>query len=128
MTEPDNKSNRLTIRLSDAERSALRNTAEKLRLSESECVRKMLGRVEIKQIVIPRVNQDALQELVRLQIELNRQGINLNQLIKLLHSQQVSPAIVNELAALATVHKQTQAIVNTCQLELIRLHEYDRKD
>lgn len=128
MKEIENRSNRVTIRLTDAERSTLRSTAEKLRLGESEYVRKMLGKGEIKQIVIPKVNQDTLQELVRLQIELNRQGVNLNQLVKLLHSQQATPEIVDEVATLAIVHKQTQAIVTTCQSELIKLHQHDRQN
>ncbi|WP_373539684.1 hypothetical protein [Chamaesiphon sp.] len=124
MQEVDKRSNRVTIRLTDAERSTLRGNAEKLRLDESEYVRKMLGKGEIKQIVIPKVNQDTLQELVKLQIELNRQGINFNQLVKLLHSQQqVAPEIVSGVAALATVHKQTQVIVTTCHSQLIKLHD-----
>ena len=125
MTKLDN---RLTIRLSNAERSAVRITAQKFRLSESEYARKKLGKGELKQILIPQVNQDTVQELAQLKMELNRQGINLNQLVKLLHSQQAAPQIVHQLATLVEVHKQTQATVNIYQLQLIKLQQDDREN
>jgi MobC-like protein len=127
MKEVDNRSNRVTIRLTDAERSTLRSTAQKLRLSESEYARaRILGRGEIKQIVIPQVNQDTCLQLTRLQVELNRQGVNLNQLLKLLHSQQAHSETTQQLATLMAAYKEAKASVDTYQSQLIKLHQYDR--
>ncbi|WP_373541927.1 hypothetical protein [Chamaesiphon sp.] len=121
MTELENRSNRLTIRFTDSERTTLRTTAEKLRLSEGEYGRKrILSKGEIKQIVIPQVNQDTCLQLTRLQVELNRQGVNLNQLLKLLHSRQASSETINQVATLMEVYKETKATVDTYQSQLIR--------
>jgi MobC-like protein len=129
MTELENRSNRLTIRFTDSERTTLRTTAEKLRLSEGEYGRKrILGKGEIKQIVIPQVNQDTCLQLTRLQVELNRQGVNLNQLLKLLHSRQADSETIDRVATLMEVYKETKATVDTYQSQLIKLHQYDREN
>ena len=123
MTELEHRSNRLTIRFTVSERITIRTTADKLRLSESDYGRKrILDQGAIKQIAIPKVNQDTCLQLTRLQIELNRQGINLNQPLKLLHSQQASPEAINQVLTLVEVYKETKATVTTCQSQLIRLH------
>jgi Bacterial mobilisation protein (MobC) len=126
MMEFGNRSSKLTIRLSETERATLRNTAEKLRLTESEHVRKiLLDRGELKQIVIPQINQEACQELGRLRIELTRQGVNLNQLVKLAHYQTPSDTAAR-LEALTNIQKQLQAAINNYQSQL--MSGYDRQN
>jgi len=125
MIEFENRSSKLTIRLSETERVTLRNTAEKLRLSESEYVRKILSnRGELKQVVIPQISQDACQELGRLRIELTRQGVNLNQLVKLAYYQ--TPSDTDRLEALADIQKQLQVAINNYQSQL--MSGYDRQN
>jgi hypothetical protein len=125
MMELKNRSSKLTIRLSETERVTLRNTADKLRISESEYVRKiLLNRGELKQIVIPQINQEACQELGRLRTELIRQGVNLNQLAKSVHYQ--NPFDTDRLEALAEVQRQLQTAINNYQLQL--MNGYDRQN
>lgn len=119
MRKLDNKSTRLTIRLSESERSNLKSKAKKFRLNEAEYVRKILDRDELQQIVIPEANQNTCHELSRLRIELNRQGINLNQLVKILHSQQMPSQIVSQLAMLVQVNQKLQTTINSYQSQLV---------
>jgi hypothetical protein len=129
MTAPDNRSSRISIRLTEVERSKLTSAAEKNYLSESAYVRNML-RGEITQVVLPEIGRDTLQELARLRIELTRQGVNLNQLVKLVHSdrQPSTEQIVNRLDSLIEIYQQLQATALDCQSQLIGGDRDDRQN
>jgi MobC-like protein len=129
MSEAENRSSRLTIRLSNRERTDLKGKADKLGFDESEYVRKMLGKGELKQIIIPQINRDTYQELTRLRIEMTRQGVNLNQLVKLANSQQQTPAEVNrQLTTLIFAYQQLQAKIVSYQSQVSKLNRNDRKN
>jgi hypothetical protein len=129
MSEAENRSSRLTIRLSNRERTDLKGKADKLGFDESEYVRKILGERQIKQTVIPQINRDTCQELTRLRVEMNRQGVNLNQLVKLANSQQQTPAEVNrQLTTLIEAYQQLQAKIVSYQSQVSKLNRNDREN
>ncbi len=122
MLEPEMKLVSLSVRLKKSERADLEKKADRLRCSKSEYIRKILSDREIKQSVIPQINQDTCLQLTRLQVELNRQGNNLNQLIKLLHHQQAPSETIERVATLMEAYKVTKESVDTYQAQLIKLH------
>lgn len=129
MLETENRSSRLTIRLSQTERIDLKDKAAKLGLDESEYVRQVLGKRQIKQPVIPQINRDTYQELARLKIEITRQGVNFNQLVKLANSQQEIPSEINiQLVALLKTYQQLQETLSICQSQVLNLGKNDWQD
>lgn len=129
MSETENRSSRLTIRLSDRERADLKGKADKLGFDESEYVRQILGERQIKQTVIPQVNRDTYLELTQLKIEINRQGVNFNQLVKLANSHQDIPSEMdNQLRTLIETYERLQMSLSSYQSQVLDLGKNDREN
>ncbi len=127
MLDPGLKLISLSVRLSESDRIKLEVKANKLGCSKSECIRIILNDPEIKQAVIPQVNRDTYQELTQLRVEMNRQGVNLNQLVKLANSQQQTPPEVNrQLTTLIEAYQQLQVSIISYQSQVLKLNSNDR--
>ncbi|NEO33814.1 MAG: MobC family plasmid mobilization relaxosome protein [Symploca sp. SIO3C6] len=96
MTRKTKRSNHIHIRLSDSEYNQIQTKAEQLGISMSEFVRRAAFRRELPQ-PLPQINLDAYSELGQIKLELNRMGINLNQIAKACNSsvQLGEPVVVN---------------------------------
>lgn len=77
------KSDRITIRLTKTERKNLTDQAQKLNISVSRLVTKILRG---KSIIIENYSQELPQNLKEIQFNLNKVGTNLNQIVHQLHT------------------------------------------
>ncbi|MGK7875441.1 MAG: plasmid mobilization relaxosome protein MobC [Xenococcaceae cyanobacterium] len=96
MTCKTKRSNHIHIRLSDSEYHQIQAKAKQLGISMSEFVRRAAFRRELPQ-PLPQINIDTYSELGQIKLELNRMGINLNQIAKACNTsvQLGEPVVVN---------------------------------
>ena len=106
----------LSVRLTKSDRAILEKKSGELGCSKSEYVRRIITDREVVQSVVPAINREANQSLLQLKNELSRQGVNLNQLVKLAHSYEgITPELRNQLAELIEGHKKLQLDIGICK-------------
>jgi len=110
----------LSVRLSKADRATLETKADNLGCSKSEYVRRIITEREVKQWVVPAINREANQLLLQLKNELVKQGVNLNQLIKVAHSYEgITPKLAQQLTELVAANKKLQADIGDCKTHIL---------
>jgi Bacterial mobilisation protein (MobC) len=120
MSEMQMKSISLSVRLTESERADIEVKANKLGCTISGYIRRILSSREIKQSVISQVDRDTHRELAHLKVELIRQGVNLNQLARVLNSsEETPPGVTLQLQALMEVNQQLRENIGICKANIL---------
>jgi hypothetical protein len=110
----------LSVRLTESERADLEAKANKLGCTISGYIRRILSSREIKQSVILQADRDTHRELAHLKVELIRQGVNLNQLARVVNSsEEIPPGVTLQLQALMEINQQLQVDIGICKASIL---------
>ena len=105
------RSIKLSIRITDIEQQQIVEDANKSSMAVSSFARKKILGEPINQSTIPEVNRETYKAIVNLKREINAVGVNLNQLVKFLHSHRAAPA-----SLVSTIENTQEQIVAANQI------------
>jgi hypothetical protein len=126
------KDERITIRIQTKTKQNLNSLAEQNHLCLSEYIRK---KIEGKAIVtkVPPINWNVYAELLKVKVEINRVGNNINQIAKAINTEKMLgkplPRSLNDPKALTETQdllEKTTELLSRIRLELIGIKDDDR--
>jgi SepF-like predicted cell division protein (DUF552 family) len=116
----DKRTNKPCVRLTDDELNEIKTKAKTTGISLSEYMRQNILGQEMKYTIVPELNRETYRELAQLRTELQKQGININQLTKLAHIHQQFPeGLDDRLATIHSLYEQLETEIKTIQANVI---------
>jgi Bacterial mobilisation protein (MobC) len=120
----DKRTNKPCVRLTDDELNEIKTKAKATGISLSEYMRQNILEQEMKFSIVPELNRETYREtyreLAQLRTELQKQGININQLTKLAHIHQQFPdGLDDRLATIHSLYEQLETEIKTIQANVI---------
>ena len=116
------RANRFSVRLSDDELQEIETKAELSEISTSEYARRQMLDRQVIQHIVPEINRKAYTELARLCVELQKQGIDINQIVKFAHSHQQLPGeLIDRLTLQKTLHDELCTEIKIVQSSVLGL-------
>jgi ATP-dependent helicase/DNAse subunit B len=116
----DKRTNKPCVRLTDDELNEIKTKAKETGISLSEYMRQNILEQEMKFSIVPELNRETYRELAQLRTELQKQGININQLTKLAHIHQQFPeGLDDRLATIHSLYEQLETEIKTIQANVI---------